>query len=515
MLLTPSRTSTRRAAVVAACAAVVLPVTLTASPALAAGTDRSAATRAIAVNLELNLPGGASTKIALSVDPVTGAVRTVSGTAPQAAALASVLAGTLGGQTQDLGRSEARLPGPLAATDDPTAAFNDGIAGSPLANLLKVQLTPSSAAVTVAPSSTSQAAVTNLGVGLPDALADALAPLTDGLAAAVDQALQAIADGLQVPVAELCAGLGQTVGALSPVTDGLDGVLGTAGVPVTTSTLLGDTLVGGLCALSDTIGEIDTALQAALGSLTGDSGVLGLAGVTASQTITSAAEGTATRTTATSTSQVAGLTLLGQQALASAQVLQSVSTASTAGTAGSATASVDSTIAALKSGEVDPFASARATLQGIQADVAGLVLPDGLETALGTLFDQLFAALAPAGLQVVQLDDPAGLKTCPTALDGSQSGTFTAADGSCAAAAVRGVGLQLTLPEALATPLGVAGPLVLLQIVPSAAAVTEAPLAVPGTSTDQLPRTGTSAVVGGVGLACLVGAALLRRRRTA
>ena len=514
---TPARSLLPRVLAVGATTALLLSG---APPAGAATTtDVVGATAATALRLTLNLPGGAATRVELVLDPVTGTVSRT--TTTTAAADATVLRGSLGGQALDTGTSSAKLPEPLSSSSNPGGALEEGLAGTPLANLLKVELLPSAAEVSAAPTSSSEAAVANLGAGLPDALAGALAPLTTPLAAAVDQVLTALATQSGTPVAQLCAGVTDAVEALDPATSQIDEVLAALPIPVPVQAVLDETAIGALCGLSTTIAQLNTALQDSLASLTGDSGVLGTGLITATQDITSEG-GTVTAKAAAS---IADLTLLGQTPFANTQVLQTASTAKTAGTPGSAAATVDSTIADLQGGTVDPFLQVRTTIQGIRDSFVGEgALPTELETVFDALFDTLNAALAPVGVTLFKLDDSADAKAieaCPAALDGLLTGTLAAADGSCAAAATRGVGIAVTLPAALAGPLQVGGPLVELQIVPSAAVARAQAAAVvaPPTEVAQtpptLPRTGADAtLLGGLGLALLTGAAVLRRRRT-
>ena len=445
---------------------------LTGAPAATAATttDVVGATSATALRLTLNLPGGAATRVELTLDPVTGTVsRTASTTA--AAADARVLTGSLGGQSQSLGGSSAKLPEPLESSSNPTGAIAAGLAGTPLANLLKVELLPSSASVTGAPASTSEAAVANLGAGLPDALAGALALLIGPLAAGVAQILTTLAQQSGTPVAQICAGATDAVEALDPATSEVDEILAALPIPVPVEGVITKTALGALCGLSMTLAELNTALQNALASLTGDSGVLGTGLITSRQSITS----TAGRVSAEATSSVAGLTLLGQKPFAAAQVLSTTARAATAGTPGSASAAIESTVADLRGGTVDPFLQIRSTINGIRDSFVGEgALPQELSTLFDDLFGTLNAALAPVGFSVFALDDSADAKaieSCPSELDGTLTGTLQTRDGSCAAAATRGVGLSLTLPTALATPLQIGGPLVLLQVVPTAAGV--------------------------------------------
>jgi len=144
-------------------------------------------------------------------------------------------------------------------------------------------------------------------------------------------------------------------------------------------------------------------------------------------------------------------------------------------------------------------------------------VPAELETLFDAVFDGLNAALAPVGITVFKLDDSADAKaisSCPTELDGLLTGTLKAADGRCAAAATRGIGLSVSLPAALATPLMIAGPLVELQIVPTAAVAQSQPVA--AVAPRNLPRTGADTdLLGVTGLVLLGGAGVLLRRRRA
>lgn len=491
-----------------------------ASPAAAVtapGQDVVGGTAASALTLTLNLPGGEATRVVLQLDPVTGTVSRTS-TSTTATADSTVVRGSLGGQALDSGTSSAMLPAPLESSSNPGGAIADGLAGTPLANLLKVELLPSSAAVTTAPSSAGDAAVANLGAGLPDDVADALAPLTVPLQGAIDDVLTALAEASGTPVSEICAGATEAVEALDPVTSGLDDALAALPVPVPVEGLLEQTALMALCGLSTTIAELNTALQDALSSLTGDSGVLGTGLVTSDQTITREAG----RTTAVAEASVAALTLLGQTPFASAETLRTRSTASTAGTPGSAQASIDSTVADLRGGTIDPFLQVRTTIEGIRDSFVGEgALPEELETLFTDLFAAVNAALAPIGVTVFALDDSADAKaidTCPTELDGLLSGELEAANGLCAAAATRGIGVQVNLPAALAGPLMITGPLVELAIVPTSAVVQARPVAAVAPALEpapnRLPRTGPDALVAGAGLLLLAGAAAVRRRRT-
>jgi len=522
-MLSPRRSGMRTAALCLLASTALLAAGSTPAGAAETAQDVVGASSATAVLLTLNLPGGAMTKVQLTLDPVSGTVTSTQTTTQQSTAVANatVAIGSLGGMPLDSGTSTAKLPSPKTAGSNPAGAIGDGINGTPLANLLKVEAGPTAASVTASPSSTSTAAVANLGAGLPDALAGALAPLLGPLADGVNQLLTTLSDQSKVPVAQLCDGVTQITTALAPVTGPLGTALSQLPIPVPIDQVVNQTSVDAICGLSDTIAQLNKALQDALASLTGDSGVFGLKGISSSQSITRQG-GTIT---SKATASLAGLTLLGQKPFASVDALRTTSMASTAGTPKSATATVDSTVANLTGGSVDPFLQVRATINGIRDSFVGKgALPAALGTAFDSLFGQLNAALAPAGFTVFALDDAQQAKkitTCPSSLDGTLTGTLVLPDGSCAAAATRGVGLSLSLPAALAGPLMITGPLIEMQSVPTSAAVRAqvravAPAAIAApTRPAALPRTGLdAATLGAVALLLVAGAAVLRRRRT-
>lgn len=525
MALPPSSRRVRGLAV-AASAAVALP--LLAAPASAqttastTTTDRSGATSAQAVLLRIArptvLPGLPDTPylLELAVDPVSGTVRRVGTGAPEAQASATVLSGSLLGQGLDTGRAAATLPSPTEASADPARPLADALTGSPLEGLLRIELLPARAAVTDAPSSTSEATVARIAVGLPAGIADALAPLTDGLAGAVDTVLGGIAAQAPQVSGPVCANIPAVAEALAPVTDPIGGALGgLLGVPGTNpvNEVVSVTLLQAVCNLATTLEEVSTALQDGLTSLAGEGGVLRTGLIETSQSITT--EGA--RTTSTASASIAGLTVLGQSPFASTGVLRSRSTAVVTGSAGGADATVESTIAELRGGTVDPFADLRVELLATLGSVLNASLPPALATGLNGLITQLNNVLAPVGVQVTPDEGAPGFTACPTELSG-QDGTFEAPDGTCAAASVDGVGVAVLLPAALNAALGLGGlPLVSLEVVPTAAvAKTASTTTTTGTPfRGPLPRTGGEALLGAAGLALLAGAALVRRRRTA
>lgn len=495
----------RRAGLATAlCAAVALPTVL-AAPASAqpAGTDVSGATRASALTLTINLPQ--ANQVQLVLDPVSGTVRSVTGQGPQAQAFADLIAGSIAGQAQSFGRAEAMLPAPTEAAG-PTNPFNAAIAGSPLAEFLSVELLDSNATVTAAPSSASEAQIASLGVGLPQALVDGLAPVLDPLRAGVTTLLTELADGTAGGVDALCAGAAPAGQITQPVVDAL---LPIPGVGTIAEDLLGGVDEGQvpvLCTLDQLLRDLDAELQASLDTLVGPGGVLGTGLIGARQSITT--EGT--KVTATAEASIADLTVLGRSPFVNATALQTRATATADGT--TATAAVESAAVDVAA---DPLAQLTTDLETLTGRVADLPL-DGVGE-LVTELQAVIEALLGIGIDAGRLGSPSdAIAACPESLDGGLSGTFQSPDGRCAAAAARGYGLAVTLPAQLATPLGIQGPLVELAIVPAAAVAKAQPVAAtpPGPAPPTLPRTGAEAPLAAAGAALLLGAAALRRRRS-
>lgn len=529
--MAPSPPPRRLRALAAAAAVAAAAVPLLAAPAAAqtstttTTTDRSGATSAQAVLLRIArptvLPGLPATPylLELAVDPVSGTVRKVGTSAPEAQGTATVLAGSLLGSGLDSGRATATLPAPTEASVDPARPLAEALAGTPLEGLLKIELLPAKAAVTAAPTSRSDATVARIAVGLPAGIADALAPLTAGLAGAVDTVLGGIAAQVPQVSGPICQNIPAVAAALAPITDPVGGALGgLLGVPGSNpiNEAVDVTLLQAVCNLATTIEQVSTALQDGLLSLAGEGGVLRTGLIETSQSITNEPG----KITSTASASIAGLTVLGQNPFASTSVLRSTSTAVVTGAAGGADATVDSTIATLRGGTVDPFADLRVELLATLGQVANAALPPSLSTGLNGLITQLNNVLAPVGVQVTPDEAAPGFAGCPTEL-GGQNGVFEAPDGACAAASVDGVGIAVLLPEALGAALGLGGlPLISLEVVPTAAvaktatttstSTTAAPP--PAPFTRPLPRTGGEALLGATGLALLAGAALVRRR---
>lgn len=513
----PDRPSRRlRSVALASCTALAMstaalagaaPASAQTSGTTTTSTSTAGAASASAVRLVLNLPQGNT--IALDIDPVAGTVRAVPGSGPQANAVAAVLAGSVGGQSQSFGQATAKLPSPTSADGGPLAALNSGINASPLGAFIKLQAASSTASVTTAPNSTSQAGTT-LGVGLPQALADALGqvftPLITGLndvlagLAPTDPAVQQVCQGLTA-VTNPAAGVAGTIPVLGPIVQDVN-----KGVT--------DPQTGALCTVRKTLGDIVTRLDAALKTLAGPGGLLNLGLLQASQNLTTA-QG---KVTSVATSQVGALTVLGTNPFGTAQVLRTASTATTAGTPGSATATVDEAAVTVSA---TPLALFKYDLTAVTGQLAGINLT-GLNTLLSNV-QALLDALAGVGVQGGRIGAPTdAISACPATVSTTLSGTFKAPDGTCAAAAARGYGLALTLPAALATPLGITGPLLSLTFTPSAAVATASVTTTttpgtPGTPTTvagRLAMTGLEGPLAAIGLLLVAVAAAVRRRRS-
>lgn len=501
MALTVPRARRVRGLALAAAAAVALPV-VAAAPAGAqtTTTSTSGATSASAVRLVLNLPQGNTVQV--DIDPVAGTVRSVSGSSPEAQAYAAVIAGSLGDQAQAFGEASAKLPEPTEADGGPLAALNDGINSSPLGEFLQVEALGSEAAVTTAPSSTS-AAGTSLAVGLPVALADGLTGALEQVIAGLEEVINA----LEPSDAVLDGACSNLPVITDPVTDGLGGVPVIGPIVGDVEAGLLDEDIGTLCNLREFLLVVLDELEAGLGEL-GQLGLLNVGTLEASQSIVR--EGS--EVTATSTGRIADVTVLGlANPFGDVEALESVSTATVA--PGTAEATVD---AAAVTVDVDPIALIQTNLTDeLEGQLLGVDL-EGVEELVVQL-QALLEALSGIGIDAV---DPTTTEvdSCPETLGAGLGGTFEA-PGVCAAAASAGYGLAVTLPEALAGPLGIAGPLVSLEFAPSAAVArgatsTTTPPA-PEDPDRPLPRTGPETALAGAGLALLVGAALVRRRRSA
>ena len=493
-----------RALAVASCAAVVLPV-VAATPASAqtstTTTSRSAATLGSVVRLTINLPQGNTIQLDLST--VSGTVTSVTGQGPQAEALATLLSGSVAGNAQSFPGAAAKLPSPKSATG-PTNALSEGVAGTPLSDFLSVGVGTATADVTEAPNSSSTAQIANLGLGLPTQLADALRPVLDQVLAGLNTLIAALGP-LDAVTTAFCNGVQPVV---IPIADGATSipVLGPIINDVVDGTV--NPQAGVLCNLRAFVAATKAELDEALTSLAGPGGVIGTGLLRSEQTITT--EGA--KTTARSTATVADLELLGESPFGAVTALTTTSTAIMDGN--DAQANVQRTaVQAL----AEPLLDIETDHNTITGDLAGINIT-GLNAVL-TQLQTVLDGLAGIGISAGPLDATTPqLASCPETLTGLLSGTVEQ-DGVCAAAASAGYGIALTAPAQLTGPLGIAGPLLSVQFVPTAAVVrassttttTQPPTRTP--TQTSLPRTGNEAALGLAGLVLLAGAAAVRRRR--
>lgn len=506
-----SRSRRVRGLALAACAAVVLPVAA-ASPAVAqtttSSTSTSGATSAAALRLVLNLPQGNTLQV--EIDPVAGTVRSVTGSGPEAQAYAAIIAGGLAGEGEAFGPAQAMLPKPTEDSGGPLDALNEGINGSDLGDFLQVNALVSEAAVTTAPSSTSEAG-TELAVGLPPALAEGLAVLFEQIIAGLEDLILAT-EPTQEVLDQFCAGLTAVTDPV--VEDGLETlpVIGPIVGDVEEGLLDGE--AGTLCQLRTFLQQVVDELEAGLAEL-GELGLLNVGTLEASQRIDT--EGS--QVTATATARIADVDVLGvANPFGDVEALETASTAVVA--PGTADATVEQDTVDV---DVAPIAIIEAQIpETLEGSLLGIEL-DGVEALVGEL-NALLEALAGIGVNAV---DPttAELSGCPTALTTGLGGTFEEA-GVCAAAAAAGYGLAVTLPAELAEPLGIVDengevlPLLSLAFSPSAAVARAATTTTtnppaPENPDRPLPRTGAETALAAAGVALLAGAALVRRRRSA
>jgi LPXTG-motif cell wall-anchored protein len=486
----------RRLAGAAACALLAGPALL-ATPASAETMQRAGATTTMALHLRVNLPAELEPLVIdLRIDPVTGVISTDPAMATAVGQALGSEAGlfktVLDGAAPLQARSEATLadPGPKRSSLTPEDVREQS------QGILSLGLITTTAAVTPdGPTSESTAELASLGLALGAQLAEAAAPLTEGVGTAVDAVLTGIAAEAPALSGPLCENL------VNPVL-----------VPVLAELGLDQVAVAAICNLKANLEALNASLQEALKTL-GDN-LFSTGVLRSAQKISPSASG---GTTATATATVDSLLLLGVPGLAEGKVLSSTATATATGKPGGASAeAVSPVIADLRVGQAGAIADVIADLEGLTGTITGGEITAPLTTAIAELRAVLNTLLEPLGASVVALDDSASAKpldACPQVLEGLATGEFTAPDGTCAAAATRGIGVELTLVDALAEPLGITGPFVTLALVP-AEAVAKAQVA-PVVAPQQLPRTGVETPVAAVGGLLLLGVAagLVRRRR--
>jgi hypothetical protein len=456
-----------------------------------------------AFHIELHLPGTAGTPLDISQDfaitdgKVTATTPAVTRSADGALTSGTGLLQTVLGQGAKTATANDSNP-----TADTSLAPNTSLGG-----LGSIGLLQATAKVTPDPGAQSNASVASLKIGLTGPLA----PVATALSAALNQALttasaQITANGNQL-VTQLSGLVNQLLAQLpgNPLTAQLDDV----------NKLLAD-LPAGFTAVSQQI-------QDAIGKLGDDGGLLDIGLIQSSSSVIKSAS----TVTATATSKVGSVSALG--GLGQLGLIQSTSTASATGVAGGAKASVDpdKQILDLKVGSL---ADIDASVKGLQADVSKLdssglsaplqALADQLNSGFQTLLSSLNGALGNLGVSVADLG----------------STVTTKPDGTSASAISKGVGIQVTLPPAVGTAIGIGNqPLLVLSAVPTtaeaeaevgaapAAALSIAPSVAPdagaakaGTTPKPTALAYTGAdfpVTGGIAIGLAGGAFLLLARR--
>ena len=497
---------TRRRALALTAATVVLAGPVLAAPASAAttgGMDGQGAGATFAQALNLSLGMNQLNLALFQARGSSGAFRTGSTGATIRPDSALAFAGVLGGSPQEQGPSELQsMNGALATLDDPGPNSADGQA-FPDNPLLTLEGGDFTAKVTKATAgSTSNGDVVTLETAALGEIME-LEPITDPLREALAELLTQLFPAVSGGVEEVVAGLEPLTGQLpTELQDAIDA-------------LAGDD--GGVQALLDELAELDKLLF--------DTSLIALEDLKQSQTITQETGGV--RTTAATT--VGSISVL--DGLLEVDGPKTSATSFAGGRPGTATA--------------DATSSNTASLEILNTNLADLVLSNeevDLEL-LGSSADLVLGPLLKGVNDAIkQLSDgllAAGLTVAPFGIEEEEA----AKDGQTARSHAAGILLSFTPP---APPAGLpagsrkAG----ARSSASAAAVEEPPpsaedtvfqLAIgdsqaisamtlptagvtttPTTSSEELPRTGAQGgLLGGLALAALAGAGLLRRRMSA
>lgn len=247
-------------------------------------------------------------------------------------------------------------------------------------------------------------------------------------------------------------------------------------------------------AVKQQLTQLLDSLQETIANLSADTALVDLSLLKSTENITRAGS----MVTAKATSEVGGLSILGDLVTLEAVKTESVSSAN--GTKGAAAADTLTTVLGLKVADVLDL---KLTAGGLEGTVLGNALPDAAKDAVQDVIEAVNGVLATAGVQIIngkteKAVDPAG---------------------KYARSSSEGVGIVVN-------PLKAAKPLVLVQLVPAGTAVNAAhtpakpPTAVtppkvqPPASRTPLARTGVELPLFAVIGTGLVGFAVVRRRRT-
>ncbi|HVE98465.1 MAG TPA: hypothetical protein VNA12_04725 [Mycobacteriales bacterium] len=230
-------------------------------------------------------------------------------------------------------------------------------------------------------------------------------------------------------------------------------------------------------------------LQGTLANLTADSDLLSLSLLESSNTITRKGDMVEAR----ALSAIGGLDILA--GLVHVDAIKTESFSAVNGLKGSAAADSLTTVLGLKVADVLDL---KLTDKGLSGTVAGQALPTAAQDAVNTVISSVNGLLATAGVNIVY-----GQKT--SSVDPA---------GRTASSSSQGVGIVVNPPV-----LGLAKPLLAVQLVPAGTAVNAARLAKPAPVTPRvntprsLPRTGAPETVAIVGAGLVATAAVVSRRR--
>jgi len=320
---------------------------------------------------------------------------------------------------------------------------------------------------TSALTSTSSSSLASLRIGL-GGLTDSL-PLKTDLDSALNQ-VQATVDSTQ----------GTLTSTINTALDTLNQVSGGATAPVAAQV---EAVESQLTTLLD-------QLQGTLTNLTADSDLLSLNLLESTNTITRKGDMVEAR----ALSAIGGLDVLAGLVHVDAVKTESFSSAN--GVKGAAAADSLTTVLGLKVADVLDL---KLTDKGLSGTVAGQSLPPAAQDAVNTVINSVNGLLATAGVNIVY-----GQKT-----------STVDPNGKSASSSSQGVGIIVNPPV-----LGLAKPLLAVQLVPAGTAVNAARLAKPAAPVTprvntprSLPRTGAPETVAIVGAGLVATAAVVSRRR--
>lgn len=315
--------------------------------------------------------------------------------------------------------------------------------------------------------STSSSSLASLRIGL-GGLTDSL-PLKTDLDSALNQ-VQATVDSTQ----------GTLTSTINTALDTLNEVSNGATAPVAAQV---EAVESQLTTLLD-------QLQGTLSNLTADSDLLALNLLESTNTITRKGDMVEAR----AMSAVGGLDILA--GLVSVDAVKTESFSSANGVKGAAAADSLTTVLGLKVADVLDL---KLTDKGLSGTVAGQALPPAAQDAVNTVISSVNGLLATAGVNIVY-----GQKT-----------TTVDPNGKSASSSSQGVGIIVNPPV-----LGLAKPLLAVQLVPAGTAVNAVKLAKPAAPVTprvatprSLPRTGAPETVAIVGAGLVATAAVVSRRR--